>query len=468
MNVKIGRNDLCHCGSGKKFKHCHGATANEPSGQTQPHANAVTIALNWLNTWHRKAFSQAQQNNLKMALESIFDNEDQIHEALKSMTPDIWEQIDRNATELLLSQGDIFVKGQYPIIPELLLSASGPKLNPIQRDWIEQLQSRPLRIYDVTAVQPGVGVTLCDAIETNLPPVTVIERAGSLGMRVGMQIGARLMRVGEQWQLSGAIYGYSMMEGRALVKELRVVMQQPGHAEDIEYAVALTIFREWLAQFFIEPELPEVIDQYSGEPLKLSTYYYKVLNWDTLATALKEQADVTGDRYQGWVRSLICHDGLTRPTVTINPVKKQKRISVFYRTETQASRGCSWLEQLAGSSIQFERIEHLSMSDLLANEPQQTAGYSEPSTSTLEFLPEQMHELFEKTIRRTYTNWADEPIPIFKGRTPREEMKTKAGLERVKGLLRQYQDGEQKQASQQGRKPVSYQFLWDALGLPLS
>jgi preprotein translocase subunit SecA len=21
---KIGRNDACHCGSGKKFKHCHG------------------------------------------------------------------------------------------------------------------------------------------------------------------------------------------------------------------------------------------------------------------------------------------------------------------------------------------------------------------------------------------------------------------------------------------------------------
>jgi hypothetical protein len=23
----VGRNDLCHCGSGKKFKHCHGAKA---------------------------------------------------------------------------------------------------------------------------------------------------------------------------------------------------------------------------------------------------------------------------------------------------------------------------------------------------------------------------------------------------------------------------------------------------------
>jgi uncharacterized protein YecA (UPF0149 family) len=25
---KIGRNDPCHCGSGKKFKKCHGASAS--------------------------------------------------------------------------------------------------------------------------------------------------------------------------------------------------------------------------------------------------------------------------------------------------------------------------------------------------------------------------------------------------------------------------------------------------------
>jgi len=27
---KIGRNDPCHCGSGKKFKKCHGAAAATP------------------------------------------------------------------------------------------------------------------------------------------------------------------------------------------------------------------------------------------------------------------------------------------------------------------------------------------------------------------------------------------------------------------------------------------------------
>jgi uncharacterized protein YecA (UPF0149 family) len=26
---KLGRNDPCHCGSGKKFKKCHGVNAND-------------------------------------------------------------------------------------------------------------------------------------------------------------------------------------------------------------------------------------------------------------------------------------------------------------------------------------------------------------------------------------------------------------------------------------------------------
>jgi hypothetical protein len=38
-------------------------------------------------------------------------------------------------------------------------------------------------------------------------------------------------------------------------------------------------------------------------------------------------------------------------------------------------------------------------------------------------------------------------------------------MERVKGLLRSYEDGEEDMARKQGRRPISYQFLWDALGI---
>jgi hypothetical protein len=79
--------------------------------------------------------------------------------------------------------------------------------------------------------------------------------------------------------------------------------------------------------------------------------------------------------------------------------------------------------------------------------------------------PEVLAQVFEQVIRRTYANWCDEAIPALDGRTPRQAITTAPGLERVKGLLRRYEDAERRQSAAQGRTTVSYQFLWDALGI---
>ena len=50
-------------------------------------------------------------------------------------------------------------------------------------------------------------------------------------------------------------------------------------------------------------------------------------------------------------------------------------------------------------------------------------------------------------------------------KTPRQAIQTATGRERVKGLLRSYEASESRQAAEQGRREISYQFLWDALGI---
>ena len=76
-----------------------------------------------------------------------------------------------------------------------------------------------------------------------------------------------------------------------------------------------------------------------------------------------------------------------------------------------------------------------------------------------------MAEVVEQAIHRMYANWADEPIPALDGKTPRQAIKTPAGSERVKGLLRGYEASERQQAQEQGRRVISYAFLWQALGI---
>jgi hypothetical protein len=87
------------------------------------------------------------------------------------------------------------------------------------------------------------------------------------------------------------------------------------------------------------------------------------------------------------------------------------------------------------------------------------------ASNASELPPEAIAQAIEQVLHRRYANWADETIPALGGRSPRQAIVTPAGLERVKGLLREYEDGERQQSAAQGRPAVSYQFLWDTLGI---
>jgi len=54
--VKLGRNEPCHCGSGKKYKHCH--LANDETAEQDELERAARRA-NYVVTSHGSAFDQA-------------------------------------------------------------------------------------------------------------------------------------------------------------------------------------------------------------------------------------------------------------------------------------------------------------------------------------------------------------------------------------------------------------------------
>ena len=73
MNHKIGRNDACPCGSGKKYKHCCDKPAAPTAPADESHASAVERAVAWLAQHHRKAFAVA----LTAAMEDPLKSGDQ-------------------------------------------------------------------------------------------------------------------------------------------------------------------------------------------------------------------------------------------------------------------------------------------------------------------------------------------------------------------------------------------------------
>jgi hypothetical protein len=459
MTYKIGRNDPCPCGSGKKYKQC---CANSLADLVEPerkgHTGAVERAIEWLTNKHRKAVSVAIS-------EMLFDElspEDEA--ALKAQDPETWTSIQINATEWLLAEGEILVHGEPEPVSEYLLGQGGPLFTVDQRRWITQLAERPLRLYDVTDVVPGQQLTLCDSLDAEAPPIIVHEKSGSQAAMLGIQIGVRIMEVDGHYELSGAIYAFSHLAGQTVVARMREAMDHfHGQTSDLPRFLSFILQRQWLAQFFAAMPMPTFRDAYSGEPMLLITDHYRVKDWTALTSCLSAQSDVEGDRESAWDRLIDCKDGQTRSVATINVEKSADKITVFYKTQRYADEGRLWFESAAGDAVLFVSRELSDPAGLLRNLP--PGQGTEPAGASLGLSPEALAELVESTIRRMYANWPDEPIPALANKTPRQAINTPTGLERVKGLIRMYEASEKRQAAQQGRRTISFDFLWQALGI---
>ena len=477
MATKIGRNDPCPCGSGKKYKQCCGRGDASQEVAPDSHEYAVARAMAWLGQNHQKAFGTALAMALGDAIEGLFADDEQTQDALAGIDQELWTQIQINLTEWVLAEGDIEVKGEFQRVADLLQGPRGPLLSVEQRAWLAQLAQRPLRLYDVTDVAPGATLTLCDVLDRDADPVIVTERSGSRTLRPGMCIGARLMTVDGQHQLSGAVYPFSRLGAQATLRALLAGEDEDFEASDEDPSddehepdddpmlTGLTIIDCWLEQLLLPPMIPDIVDASTGDPLVPTTDHYDVSDWSALATALAAQSDVDGDRTAGWSRLREDADGQVRARAVINPNEGASRVSVFYRTAKLAEEGRRWFDALAGAAVRF-RLQEVSDPKGVLSQP----GALQPPREGKPGLPagldpEAAASIIEGAIRRSYACWADEPIPALGNRTPRDAIRTEAGLERVKGLLRSYEEGETRQAAQQGRRRISYQFLWDALGL---
>ena len=202
-----------------------------------------------------------------------------------------------------------------------------------------------------------------------------------------------------------------------------------------------------------------LLDAATGEPLHLVTDHYWVADAAALERALAAQADITGRAGEGWQRVSELADGSTRILLSINPGSRADRVEVSARTHAAADAGRVWFEGLAGSAV-----AHLTRK--LADPRNMAADDDDGSSSGVsDGSPEQTTRLFEQVMRCPYANWVDEPIPILGDLTPRQAMKTPAGLERVKGLIREYEDNETRKAQADGRGEVSCHFLWISFGI---
>jgi len=432
------------------------------------HEDAARVAISWLAERHRKGWRNAFEALLDLWRPEAPQDSWRLDEDGMTM-------VSINAGEWLLARGEIHARGGLREINAYLLGREGPYLTPDQRDWIAQLRARPLRLYRVTDVQPEAGMTLLDELDPQAAPQPVREMSGSRTARAGMLLGARIMEVvtgagtDRHLELSGAIYPFSKLAEATVLAKARQTLAGAAelkfHVDNQRDLLELAIASAWLDQWLEPAALPQIQDASTGDPLLLVTDHYRVLDAAALAASMASQPDVSGDAPQGWQRLVEGSDGAQRSLSTVNPGRSTDRVELFHRTQRLADAGRAWFEGVAGAAVQHLTREITDPAGQFSRAGGGNAGRTPgaSSGSTPDLPPEVIAQAIEQVLHRHYAKWADETIPALEGRTPRQAIRTPAGLERVKGLLREYEDSERRQATAQGRPAVSYQFLWDAL-----
>jgi len=318
----------------------------------------------------------------------------------------------------------------------------------------------------VTDVVPGAQATLCDAVDLQAPPIVVRERSGTRNLEPGMRLGCRVMTVQDHFELSGCAYPFSRIVGHMVTQVYETYLEE--FSKDRKKAkqeeLSLIILSQWLKQFVAPLPMPQMIDAFSGDPMLFITDHYLVHSWKLLAQRLENELDVEGNITDGWARHLECTDGKIRPTVSIEPDTTSNQVAVFYKTQRYADQGRIWFDALAGDAVKFQIREMIDQATPISKQKPSAAKKKSPSIQD-DISSVEITKVIESALHRMYANWADEPIPMLENQTPRQAMTTPAGLERVKGLIRSYEASEQLSAKEQQREPVSYDFLWEALGL---
>ncbi|MCX5832787.1 MAG: SEC-C metal-binding domain-containing protein [Deltaproteobacteria bacterium] len=447
---KISRNEPCPCGSGRKYKKCCLLKEDELTSRHREEGTAVSRALDWLAQHYPQQVSEALDTEFFGALEETE------RDRLSKLSPSLQEMVHINSHEWLINDACIEVKGKRTPVRELLLGSGGLLLVPAGREWIKDMGERPLSLYEVQQVTPGVGIELADLLRPETAPVWISERSASRSL-VRLDIfGTRLIRRDSGFVMSGAAYPFARVEGLAcrdeILREMKGVSWNSDLAREV---VSCHITDQWLEGLIAKRPLPTLVDTSTGEPIMLTTDHYRVRDWQELGALLARQPDVEGDRKEGWVRFNPLEGEIRRSRAALNP-KGNDTLEVFCRTLKLAEDTRQWLENLAGKVLSYQIRE-------MVDPRSEKALESAPASPQAEIPPEIASQLIHNYLSKFYANWTEEIIPALGNKTPRQAIKTEKGRQAVIDLLKSYEHGEARRVKNQGGEPFDFGFLWERL-----
>ncbi len=450
--MTVGRNDPCPCGSGKKYKKCclgkEEATASDLGGEK----SAIQTAMDWLYERYPEQVGAAIHDDFMGERD-----EDELDE-LESLPPHSAQALMINIGEWLLTEAVLTDGGKERRALDLVLGPKGPRLTADGREWLIEVARRPLSLYEVREVKKGEGLLLRDLLQSDAAPVWVHEKTASSLLVPWEIFGARLACKEGVMVMTGAAYPMDRDRAHDCLESIEEeIAETPGDPALKRKLIAWDIIDYWLESLLEERPLPRMVDAGTGEKLDLTTDRYRVPDWKALGAALANQADVEGNRKEGWTRFLELKDGHRRLLASLT-AGKGDLLEVFCRSLKQADKTREWLEGLAGGAVVYKIRE-------VVDPRSQKARDAAAPAAAADIPREVERQVMRDYFKKHYESWPTIPLPALGGKSPLQAVKTKKGRAEVAELLKSFELLEHRRAAQTGGEPFDFRFLWERLGI---
>ena len=426
---KVARNAPCPCGSGKKYKKCCLRAGDERAPAVHPapiHAIDERLVIDMMRYAGRR-FG------------------DVVARAAKDFR-------DPETTMQLFCPWTVYgfhVEGR-PIVA-WYLAERGRHLPTAARDWLTAQQQAWLSVWEVLAVEPGTGMTVQDLLSGEERQVHEVS-----GSRTLVRRDAVLARVVEH--AGEAVFCGSHprplppVAAATVVRRIHTTLRTKGpvpverlHDDTIGRRL-IARWEEAVADLDRAQAVPPQVHNTDGDPLLLTI--------DHFVFAPTDRADVEAC-LGGMEHVQLPEADELEPDFTFvcpgNAMHKSWENTVIGRAvvadgtlklETNSVRRADTLRQRIETAC-GGRLRHRAREHVDPTSPRVQAahrGVPVPLES-----PEAT-ELLRAYKERHYADWIDQPLPVLRGQTPREAVRTKTGRERVDVLLKELENHESRLA----------------------
>ena len=484
MTLKVGRNDECPCGSGKKFKKCcmqnpqiivsdhdwqkiRVAEGKLIEAVLLPYITSIAPKIGlyaWDDFWFGKKdwpeyLYEGVRNQLFFPW--LFFN---------------WKPIDLEEIGIVEIEEGFSIALQF-------LQKKGHLLTEYEKKFITQICKTHYSFYVVQEAVPGKSLTLKDIFLKTT--ITVKELQGSQTLKPGDILFTRILSMDNQSICVGMFpltipskFHTELIDIREALIEENGSLTRDKLAGELEESVREILFE--LLEDILNPVLPQLCNT-DGDPIVFCTLSF-ALNAsiedavDALLpmTLSKDREEFLNDAKRNkktgaivrvelpWIKKGNKKNKHWDNTLLGNMVIEVNKITVDVNSENRARKAEKEIIRRLKDNAQLLNIKKQSAEKAMIAERKK----EKPKKTSREEIPlAEKNAIIEAHLKQHYIQWLDDSLPILNGLTPREAAKTEDGRERLEAVLLSFERHSMATSKADDEPKVDVTWLRKELGI---